>query len=143
MAFEMPIYLWSADLDLDKSRTIEHRLRRALPDVVTVSGIDEVFSSPKRTTGQACVLVVAPSSDKRAFAELIDLASRHRDRLFIILISDDISIGDYKAMTRTGGADWVSSNADPQEVLDIIVRRNTRLMVESKPGGSPERAAVA
>jgi pilus assembly protein CpaE len=143
MAIAMPIYLWSADLDRDKSRTIEHRLRRALPDLVTVSGLDEVFAGQKRTSGQTYVLVVAPSSDRRAFAELLDLATRHRDRLFIILISDDISVADYKAMTRTGGADWVSTNADPQELLDIITRRNARTVVEAKPGGSPERAAVA
>jgi pilus assembly protein CpaE len=139
----MPIYLWGADLDLDKSKTIEHRLRRALPDLVTVSSLDQVFSSQKSTTGQTYVLVVAPSGDRRAFAELIDLASRHRDRLFIILISDDISVVDYKAMTRTGGADWVSTNADPQEILDIIVRRNARTVAEARPGGSTERQPVA
>jgi pilus assembly protein CpaE len=143
MVIEMPIYLWSADPDLDTSKTIEHRLRSTLPDLVTVSRIDEVVSSQKGTTGQTYVLVVAPSSDRRAFAELIDLASRYRDRLFMILISDDVSVGDYKVITRTGGADWVSINADPQEILDIIVRRNTRTVATPKPGGSPDRRPVA
>jgi pilus assembly protein CpaE len=143
MVIEMPIYLWSADLDLDKGKAIEHRLRRAVPDLVTVSSMDQVFSSQKGTTGQTYVLVVAPSGDRRALAELIDLASRLRDRLFIILISDDISVVDYKAMTRTGGADWVSTNADPQEILDIIVRRNARMVADARPGGSTERQPVA
>jgi pilus assembly protein CpaE len=74
---------------------------------------------------------------------LIDFASGGRDQFFIILISEEISLDDYKALTRTGGADWVSTNADPQEVLDIILRRNARTVAEAKPGRSPERKAVA
>jgi pilus assembly protein CpaE len=143
LAIDMTIFLLRSDLDVDKSTTVEHRLRRALPDLITVASIDEVLSSHNRVTGQSYVLVVAPSGNKRAFAELIDLASRSRDRLFLILISDDISVEDYKAMTRTGGADWVSTNADPQEILDIILRRNARTATGAKPGESPKPAAAA
>jgi pilus assembly protein CpaE len=43
--------------------------------------------------------------------------------MFLILISDDISANDYKRLVRTGGADWVSASAIPQEILDIMSRQ--------------------
>src|SRR5262249_29079010 len=139
----MPIYLWSAGFDVDKGKAIEHRLRKVLPDLIVASSMDDVCSSPKTTNSQTYILVVAPSNDRRAFTELIDFALRGREQFFIILISDDISLDDYKALTRTGGADWVSTKADPQEILDIILRRNARMVAEAKLGGSPERKAIA
>jgi pilus assembly protein CpaE len=139
----MTIYLLRSDLDIDKGRMLEHRLRRSIPDLVTIASMDEALSSHTRATGQSYVLVAAPGGDTRAFAVLTDLASRSRHRLFLILISDDISVEDYKAMTRSGGADWVSTNADPQEILDIISRRSARLVTEAKPGESPKPAPVA
>jgi pilus assembly protein CpaE len=143
LVIDMTIYLLSSDLDTDRSQTVEHKLRRVVPDLVTVAGLDQALASHDRAAGHSYVLVVAPSENRRALTELLDLASRSHHRLFFILISDDISVGDYKAMTRTGRADWVSTNADPQEVLDIISRRNARMMAESKPGETPKRAAVA
>jgi pilus assembly protein CpaE len=138
----MPIYLWSADLDRDKCRTIEHRLRRGLPDLISVSNLNEVLAHEKDTSGPIHVLFAAPGSNRPALPELIELASRHRERLFMILISDDISVADYKALTRTGGADWVSSNADPREILDIMARRNARTMADVKQGKPSGRPAA-
>jgi pilus assembly protein CpaE len=142
MVVEMPTYMWSAGLDVDKGRAIEHRLRKILPDLVTISSMAEILAGSRRkTSGQDCLLILSPGDDKRALTELIDIASRYRDQFFIILISDDISIGDYKAITRTGAADWVSSNADPQEILDIILRRRARTTAEAKP--TPQKKSVA
>jgi pilus assembly protein CpaE len=144
MVVDMPIYMWSADLDVDKTKAIEFRLRKAVPNLVTISSMDDVFSAPARgSSGHTYVLVVAPSRDRPAFAKLIDIASRYRDQLFIILISDEISIVDYKAVMGSGGADWVSTNANPQEILDIISRRQARTMVEARPGGLLGRKSVA
>ncbi len=144
MVVDMPIYMWSADLDVEKTKAIEFRLRKAVPDLVTISSMDDVFAAPARgSSGHTYVLVVPPSRNRPAFAKLIDIASRYRDQLFIILISDEISIADYKAVMRTGGADWVSTNANPQEILDIISRRQARTVVEARPGESPGRKSVA
>ena len=49
----------------------------------------------------------------------------------------------YKAVMRTGGADWVATDADPQEILDIISRGNTRTVADTRLGGSPKRKSVA
>ena len=123
----MPVYLWSTEADVEKTKAIGQRLRKALPDLVAVSSMEELFSAPPgKSSGLTHVLAIASSQDRRGLATLIDIASRYRDRLFVIVISDAISIDDYKAVMRTGGADWVSTDTDPQEILDIISRGNAR-----------------
>jgi len=139
----MPVYLWSADLDVQKTKAIESRLRKAVPDLVLIASLEEAVSaSARKSGGQSYVLVAAPSHDRRVFAKLTDVASRLRDQLFFILISDEIAVPDYKAIVRTGGADWVSTNAEPQELLDIISRRQARAPVEARTGGSSERKSA-
>ncbi len=139
----MPVYLWNIDLDVQKAKAIESRLRKVVPDLVVISTMEEAVSAPARKSGgQSYVLVAAPSHDRRVFAKLTDIASRFRDQFFFILISDEIAIPDYKAVVRTGGADWVSTSAEPQEILDIIARRQARTPAETRTGGSPERKSA-
>ena len=79
--------------------------------------------------------------DPQRFAEVLKMAESRRDSLYFILLSDELSASDYKALTRTGSADWVSLAADPQEILDIIARhRRTRVAGE---GDGRKAAAVA
>jgi pilus assembly protein CpaE len=144
MVVDMPVYMWSAGLDVERTKAIEHRLRKIMPDLVAISSMENVFSAPARKSNEhTYVLAAVPSHDRSGLAKLIDIASRYRDQFFMILISDEISIADYKAVMLTGGADWVSANANPEEILDIILRRNARAVVEARPGGSPGRTAVA
>src|SRR5262249_8359536 len=55
-----------------------------------------------------------------------------------VLISDELSASDYKALLRRGDADWVSVDADPQEILDILARYRRRRNAElaSDAGGA-------
>jgi len=139
----MPIYLCNVGGDGGKSKAVEYRLRAAIPDLVAIADIAEVLSRrDKREAGPAYVAVVLPGKDRRVFAEITDFATRHRDRLFLILISEEISLDDYKTVTRTGAADWVSADADPQEILDIIRRGQTRA-IEARSERSSERRTVA
>src|SRR5262249_22475503 len=139
----MPIYLWSTGSDVERSKAIEHRLRKALPNLITISAMAQAIPDAKKTGGESCVLVLAPSHNRRALPELAELASRSRERLFVILISDEISIDDYKTLTRSGGADWVSTSADPQEIVDIITRRAARTAAEPRPASERKPAAVS
>jgi pilus assembly protein CpaE len=143
MVADMPVYLWSAELDAEKTKAIERRLRPVVPDLVTISHLDEVTVPAKGRPGeQSIVLVAAPSHDRRVFIKLTEIAARLRDQLFFVLISDEIAIPDYKALLRSGGADWVSTNADPREILDIIARRQARAGAEARSGGSSERRSA-
>src|SRR5262249_7888351 len=62
------------------------------------------------------------------------------DRGFFILISEDIAASDYKRLVRTGGADWVSAAAVPQEVLDIMSRQ--RSGIDARPASRGEPVVV-
>jgi pilus assembly protein CpaE len=139
----MPVYLWTAGIEGGKGNVIEHRVRTVIPELVTISSIDNVLArQADRSIGPTYVIVATSSKDPRALAQLTEIAARYRDRVFLILLGGDISVSDYKSLTRTGGADWVSIDADPREILDIITRRQAGLAA-ARPERSPERRPAA
>src|SRR5260370_28224974 len=74
--------------------------------------------------GKMLVIFVAPARTPANIDNLISIASQQNERVFFVLISDEISATDYKRLVRTAGADWVSTNGAAQEVLDIIAAHN-------------------
>src|SRR5258708_8075199 len=71
---------------------------------------------------------------------LVEVAARKRNRMFLVLVSQNISIDDYKRLVQTDSADWDSSDADGREIPDIISRHQRRMAaaataqpVERKP----------
>ena len=54
----------------------------------------------------------------------INVASRYRDRIFFILVSNEISGDDYKRLVRSGGADWVAAKGSFQEIPELIYKQN-------------------
>lgn len=137
----MPVYMWSADLDVEKTKMIERRLREALPDLVMISSIDDVFSAPAGKPGDCIyVLTTVSSRDRQTFTKLIDIASHNHDQFFIIIISDEISVDDYKTVISSGGADWVSTKTAPQDALKIISRRQAS--AETTPRASLRKSVA-
>jgi pilus assembly protein CpaE len=140
----MPVYIWSADLNIERTKAFEDRVRMVVPTLVAISSLDEAFAdSAKGLDKENYVLIVMPNRDKFDFSKFLDLALRHRERTFSILISDEIPIDDYKALLRTGGADWVSINSNPQEIVDVLSRRQATTVAEARISASPGRKAVA
>lgn len=117
----MAIYLLNADVDMARADNIERKLRGAIPDLIKVTHIESVLQNISgQPDGLSYVLMLAPTGDKVQVAKIASIASHYRDRLFFILIGEEISASEYKSLLRTGGADWVSASAKPQELLDII-----------------------
>src|SRR6202030_2728363 len=50
---------------------------------------------------------------------------------------------DYKRLVRTGGADWVSASAIPQEILDIMSRQPAAGQARPARRAQPVVASVA
>ena len=122
----MPVYFLSANFDIEKIAAIERQVRTAIPDLIKIRSLEEVAPSVSGEPNQQnYVLLVASTNESGHFGKIIEAASRNRGHMFLILISDDISAMDYKRLVRTGGADWVSASAVPQEILDIISRQRT------------------
>jgi pilus assembly protein CpaE len=54
----------------------------------------------------------------------INVAGRYRDRIFFILVSDEISGDNYKRLVRSGGGDWVSAQGSFQEIPELIYKQS-------------------
>jgi pilus assembly protein CpaE len=69
------------------------------------------------------VLLVGSPDNENSVDPLIAIAEQNRDRIFFILISEEISATNYKRLVRTGRADWASLAGAPQEVVEILAKR--------------------
>ena len=122
----MAIYILNAGADQQRGATIEKRLRETIPGIVKIERVEDLMRTVAPNTGQRNhVIVIAPTEDATYLKKFIDVVSRHDDGSFFIIMSDEISASEYKAVLRTERADWVSSIADATEVLDIVMRTNS------------------
>jgi pilus assembly protein CpaE len=142
----VPTYLVSSDLDVERAKLLEHKIRSAVPDLIKLRSLEEVVQSiSAKSEGKAQdkkqdkthVLVITSAKDLSYLTRLTDLATRHRDRAYFVLISDDIPASDYKRLVRTGGGDWVSAGAVPQELLDIMSRSRSGSDARGASGNEP------
>src|SRR4029077_3973075 len=106
----------------DARNAIESALLTQIPGVIEAATLKEIFERLESRGDPTIVLIVAPTGNHGYFNRLIDVASQYRDKVFLILISDEISASDYKRLVRTGAADWASAKGGPREVSDIISR---------------------
>ena len=136
----MAIYLLSAGAEMTRAKLVEQRIRRAIPDLSAIADIKDISDVAARGSikDPAFVLIIAPSRDMTHFTKVVDMASSHGGHIFFVLISDELSASDYKALLRRGDADWVSVEADPREVLDIVAWQRRRRNAEhaSDAGGA-------
>jgi pilus assembly protein CpaE len=134
----MTTYFLSPDGDTDKVAGLKRQLRAELPELRELSSIEALVEAVSdKAAERSVVLIAASAKDSGLLARVVDLAGRFRDRAYFILISDDIAANDYKRLVRTGGADWVSTSAVPQEVLDILSRRRPGIESHSGPRTGP------
>jgi pilus assembly protein CpaE len=137
----MAIYFLSVGSDVAKTGMVEQKIRRVVPDLISIRNIQELFDGvAPGSKDQIYLLLLAHSYDH--FATLAEIETPRRGRIFVILISDEISASDYKAVVRTGTADWVSVGADPQEIIDIIARHRTRIDAEHAVGAGGAKPVV-
>src|SRR5215470_4359260 len=132
----MATYFVSADSNAERTASVEARIRGVIPDLVTTPSVEDAASRRRRKADPVCV-VLAPADDGAYLDRLIDMAGKHRDGLFFILLSSEISASDYKRLVRTGNVDWVDVNGAPQEILDIMGRRTSALRSDPQPSRRP------
>jgi pilus assembly protein CpaE len=120
----MPIVLLSTGNDTVRTAPIEKRISDVIPNVVKIRAIEDITREIAKGGGEITyVLFLAPANDVGYIDHVIRIAEKYKDSIFFIVISEDISGNDYKRLIRTGGAEWVSSNANPREIVDITKRR--------------------
>jgi pilus assembly protein CpaE len=138
----MAVYLMNAGLP--DAAAAEKRLRAAVPDLASVATIADLAARlAQPNDGPAFVLLLASLRDRASVDTIIDFVALHGGRAFFIVIGEEMSASDYKALVRTGRADWVSADADPREVLDIMARTRRASEAPATGGTGARAAAVA
>jgi pilus assembly protein CpaE len=141
----MTVYLLNADRNGQRAEMLEQALCAALPGLVPVGGIEDALRGSRASDGQDCLLLIAPPGDSAHLAKVKEIAPRYRDRIFFVLIGEEISASEYKSLIRTGGADWISASADLRDILNLVADRQTRgrAVTTSAARDGTERAAIA
>ena len=119
----MTVYLLNTDRDGQRATMLEQALRAAIPDLVQVGIIEDALSDSRPPDSQSYLLLIAPPRDSTYLEKITNLAPRYRNRVFFVLIGDEISASEYKSLARSGGADWISASAGVEEILDLIADR--------------------
>src|SRR5215468_4855455 len=101
----MAIYYLASDLDPDRGAALERKLKPAIADLVSIKRIEDIPSSPQHGAANKAYVLLTAFKGGRPLDQLLELIQAHRDRLFFIIVSEEISASDYKRLIRTGSAD--------------------------------------
>lgn len=156
----MTLYLLTPDPLNHQVEAIETTLRDLIPELRKIRSVDEIAAElngkgPKpnqkgssgeiagKTAGKIIVIFLAPSLATTGIDNLINIARRYRDKVFFILVSNEISATDYKRLINSGGADWVGAGSPLQEIPEIIYRQNARPGMETGASAKAKPTVVS
>src|SRR5215471_418792 len=121
----MQIYFFTAGTDSSELNELESRIRSTVPSLRKIANLNEASRGrPLNTasTNPDQIYIIFPVLAATSFERMANIAEREHRGIFFIFISKEISASDYKRLVRSGGADWVSMEGAPEEILDIISR---------------------
>jgi Flp pilus assembly CpaE family ATPase len=142
----MAIYILDEDFAGSEAGKIGQQLRTSIPHLIEITRIDEALQEASRSSNvRDVLLLIASTRDKTRMSALTEMVKQHRERLFVIFIGEELSASEYKALVRTGGADWVPASVKPQELLDLIAgaRARGRSDAASKGGNTRRPTAIS
>jgi len=106
-------------------KAIEAKLLTLVPELRKIETFESVAAEIRnKSDTKQIVIFVSPTLPGSSLDNLITVASRYRDRVFFILVSNELSGEDYKRLVRSGGADWVPAAGSLQEISELISRRD-------------------
>src|SRR5499433_2123337 len=121
----MQVYFFTAGTDSSELNELESRIRSTVPSLRKLANLNEVTRGGPQDAGGANpdqIYIIIPVLTGTSFDRMANIAEQEHRGIFFIFISNEISASDYKRLVRSGGADWVSIEGAPQEILDIISR---------------------
>src|SRR5262249_7676007 len=121
----MQIYFFTAGTESSELNELESRIRSTVPNLRKVANLNELTRGRHQNLASANpdqIYIIFPVLAATSFDRMVNIAEREHRGIFFIFISREISASDYKRLVRSGGADWVSMEGAPQEILDIISR---------------------
>src|SRR5262245_3683482 len=121
----MQVYFFTAGTESSELKELESRIRSAVPSLRKLANLDAVTGARARDGASANddqICIIIPVLTGTSFDRMANIAEREHRGIFFIFVSTEISASDYKRLVRSSGADWVSIQGAPQEILDIISR---------------------
>src|SRR5262245_31648108 len=119
----MTIYLLTSEKS-DQIDRIEAKLLNVIPEIRKIEKIEDIAGDFRgKPDTKIVVIYLSPTLTGSAMDNFINVAGRYRDRIFFILVSNEISGEDYKRLVRSGGADWVAANGSFQEISELIYKQ--------------------
>ena len=121
----MQIYFFTAGTESSELNELESRIRSTVPSLRKLAKLDEVTGARGQDGASANhdqIYIIFPVLTGTSFDRMANIAEQEHRGIFFIFVSSEISASDYKRLVRSGGADWVSIQGAPQEILDIISR---------------------
>ena len=109
----------------DQIERIEAKLLSLIPELRKIEKIEDIAVDLRgKPETKIVVIYLSPTLAGSGMDNFINVASRYRDRVFFILVSNEISGDDYKRLVRSGGADWVAAEGSFQEIQELIYKQN-------------------
>ena len=124
----MTIYLLTSEPSekKDQIEKIEAKLLEIIPELRKIEKIEDIAAEMRgKPDTKIVVIYLSPTLAGSAMDNFINVASRYRDRIFFILVSNAISGDDYKRLVRSGGADWVAATGSFQEISELIYKQTS------------------
>jgi pilus assembly protein CpaE len=131
----MQIYILTAGTESSELNDLESRIRGTVPSLRKLTKLDQAILGRSRDNASANhdqVYIIFPVATGTSFNRMADIAEQEHRGIFFIFISREISASDYKRLVRGGGADWVSMQGAPQEILDIISRTSRAEVISER-----------
>ena len=122
----MTIYLLTAgpSKENDQVKKIEAKLSSVLPELRKIERIEDIAADIRgKPDTKIVVIYLSPTLAGSGMDNFINVAGRYRDRIFFILISNEISGDDYKRLVRSGGGDWVDAESSFQEIPELVYKQ--------------------
>jgi Flp pilus assembly CpaE family ATPase len=136
----MQVYFFSAGIESDELNELEGRIRSRVPGLRKVASIEEVTSrlgQEGATADRDQHYIILPMLRVTSFDRILSITEQQEHRgVIFIFVSREISASDYKRLVRSGGADWVSLEGAPQEILDIVSRTNREHVAPPRAQGA-------
>lgn len=137
----MTIYIVNEGRDARRAASIESRLRKGIPSLVKIDRLENI--SRQSANDRAYIVLVLAPQDRTYVKNFLDAASRYGDELFFIIMGDEISASEYKALLRTGRADWISADAEANEILEIVARTSAERATSARDESSHKATVVS
>lgn len=135
----MLAFLVTSDRADPQVARLEQLLAKHGYEIVGKTTIDEVAGDPQLEARRDSLVLVPSLPGREVDVEhVIRLAGEVAGHAFVIYVADEIPQAQYKALVRTGAADWVGWDSAMREIIELSQRVGSNVPTASRHSATPE-----